>query len=147
VRAVFAVRKQCSPQVTPVQGGTCGRIAWTKQKNARDRVQCLYCGGYGFCGFAAKPVPPTPSAGFTSLQALLANGTCSGGPSMGVTHREREGTLFPRNPIGVGFVGFCGFAAKTTNPTREHWHADACVYSLAQAMLTVGDTCGERRSP
>ncbi len=36
---------------------------------------------------------------------------------MGVTHREREATLFPGNPIGVGDVVFLRLRRKnTTSP-------------------------------
>jgi hypothetical protein len=38
------------------------------------------------------------------------------GDSTGVTHRECEGTWFPRNPTGVGFVFFAATLQKTQTP-------------------------------
>jgi hypothetical protein len=40
-------------------------------------------------------------------------------PSMGVTHKEREGTGFPRNPIGVVFVRFSTSSKNVQTPLRS----------------------------
>jgi hypothetical protein len=60
---------------------------------------------------------------------------------MGVTHREREGTGFPRNPTGVGFVVFAAKPQKQQTPPESTGTQVRAFHSLAQAMLTAGDTC------
>jgi hypothetical protein len=61
-----------------------------------------------------------------------------GGTSMVVTHREREGTGFPRNPIGVGFVVF-STKSKTSN-TPPEWAGTLlrAFPSRLQAELATG---------
>jgi hypothetical protein len=60
---------------------------------------------------------------------------------MRVTHKEREGTLFPRNPIGVGFVVF---STKSKNvQTPPEWAGTLLIgsFALRKQSHTAGDTC------
>jgi hypothetical protein len=62
-------------------------------------------------------------------------------PSMGVTHKEREGTLFPRNPIGVGDKK-CLATPNISYPPPE-WAGTLlrAFPSRLQAELATGETC------
>jgi hypothetical protein len=71
---------------------------------------------------------------------------CEAISSMGVTLNGvhllgARGNPVPSQPDDGGVCRFFDFVEKATYPTPKLWHAAACVFRLAQAMLTAGDTC------